>query len=76
MNEKHGGCMETLDAVLFALVVIFIIAFALREVWTWFLKINEMSKKQTELIEEQKETNRILKMWARAEASKHKNNHS
>lgn len=65
----------TLEDLVFVLVVLLAILIALREFWTWFLKLNEISSQQKELIKEQQETNRILKLWARAEASTRKNGH-
>lgn len=68
-----------MDDLIFFLIILLVIGILLREFWTWFLKINDMVNKQTkiidqqdELIKEQQETNRILKLWARAEASRHK----
>lgn len=61
-----------MDDLIFYLVILLAIGILLREFWTWFLKLNEISSQQKELIKEQQETNRILKLWAKAEASRHK----
>jgi hypothetical protein len=71
MLQKHGGIMT--ENLILVLVLIGIILIALREFWTWFLKLNEISSQQKDLIKEQQETNRILKLWAKAEASTRKN---
>lgn len=65
---------ETIKSLLIILAVLFFIFVALREFWTWFWKINSILNRQHEMIAEQKETNRILRLLAKAEAAKHKEN--